>query len=242
MAQGMDTTDRMVYGHEAWILTDKSRYEAGDTVHAVLRWGHNMRPDGFCRADEFDIFYAGPDGKKVILTPTKGEGDYYDIEFPAPAAGAYTLMAIYENTYGHDGDDNWYEGVRRNLPLSRTVTNYLQMYAVGFSVGQDGGELPFLPEARVAFSFLAWRGAADILTARLHRDGRPEGLVSVTLVFYDGESYQEKMLLTDKNGELFFSAKEKGTYLLIYGTGLDEAVEGEYEERAVTSTFTYISR
>ena len=27
MAQGMDTTDRMVYGHEAWILTDKSRYE-----------------------------------------------------------------------------------------------------------------------------------------------------------------------------------------------------------------------
>lgn len=242
MANGMDTTDLMVYGHEAWIVTDKSRYEAGELIRAVLRWGHNMRPDGFCRADEFTVFYADSHGEKVMLTPTKGEGDFYNICFPAPAEGVYTLMAIYDNTYGHDDDDNWYEGIRKNLPLSKTVTNYLQMYAACFSVGVPGGAVPFLPESCIGFSFDRWDGDAEILLSHLWRGGVPEGLVSVTLVFFDGESYQEKMLLTDKTGELFFSVKKPGTYCLIYRTGLDEAVPDEYDERAVTSTFTYTKR
>ncbi len=242
MHTGMDTTDLMVYGHEAWIVTDKSTYLPGEEVHAVLRWGHNMRPDGFCRADEFTIFYADADGKETALTPTKGEGDFYNIRFPAPGTGVYTLMAIYDNTYGHDGNDNWYEGVRRNLPLSQTVTNYLQIYSTAFSVGTAEGGVPFLPHSRISFSVEDWRSSLSILHAALFRDGKPEGLVSSTLVFSDGTEYKEKMLLTDREGKLFFSVKEPGTYCLIYRTGLDEAAEGEYEERAVTATFTYISR
>ena len=67
MPKNVDTTDLMVYGHEAWIETEQSDYAPGETVNAVLRWGHNMRPDGFCRADEFQIFYLDHNGEKVLL-------------------------------------------------------------------------------------------------------------------------------------------------------------------------------
>ena len=242
MARGMDTTDLMVYGHEAWITTDKSCYGAGEQVHAILRWGHNMRPDGFCRADEFEIFYLDGAGEKVMLIPEKGEGDFYNITFPAPAAGVYRLIAIYDNTYGHDGNDNWYEGVRRNLPLSETVTNYFQVYATVFSVDEPCGTVSFFPETRVAFEFENWSAKAEILRLRLLRDGAAEGLVSATLIYFDGTEYNERMLLTERDGSVFFSVREKGTYCLIYRTGLDESIPGEYEERAVTSTFTYCAR
>ena len=56
MRRGIDTTDYMVYGHEAWIITDKSVYNPGEEVRGILRWGHYMRPDGFFRLDEFRAF------------------------------------------------------------------------------------------------------------------------------------------------------------------------------------------
>lgn len=242
MPHGVDTTDRVVFGHEAWITTDKSQYSPGEEVHAILRWGHNMRPDGFCRADEFQIFYLGADGEKVLLTPKKGDGDFYHLTFPAPAAGVYPLIAIYDNTYGHDGNDNWYEGVRRNLPLSETVTNYFQVYVTVFSVDVPNGAVSFFPETRIAFTLDAWESEAEILRLRLLRDGAPEGLVSATLIYFDGSDYSEKMLLTERDGSLFFSVREPGEYCLIYRTGLDESIPDVYEERAVTTTFTYISR
>ena len=242
MPKNVDTTDLMVYGHEAWIETEQSDYAPGETVNAVLRWGHNMRPDGFCRADEFQIFYLDHNGEKVLLTPEKGNGDFYHIRFRAPDAGVYQLIAIYNNTYGHDGNDNWYEGVRRNLPLSETVTNYFQVYTTVFSIGTAHGTVPFYPESRIAFFLEDWSSNSEILRFRLMRDGAAEGLVSTTLVYFDGTEYTEKMLLTDRDGSLLFSAQKPGTYCLIYRAGLDESIPGEYEERAVTSTFTYCAR
>lgn len=199
MPKNVDTTDLMVYGHEAWIETEQSDYAPGETVNAVLRWGHNMRPDGFCRADEFQIFYLDHNGEKVLLTPEKGNGDFYHIRFRAPDAGVYQLIAIYNNTYGHDGNDNWYEGVRRNLPLSETVTNYFQVYTTVFSIGTAHGTVPFYPESRIAFFLEDWSSNSEILRFRLMRDGAAEGLVSTTLVYFDGTEYTEKMLLTDRD-------------------------------------------
>ena len=37
MRREIDTTDYLVYGHEAWIVKDKSVYEPGEEVHAILR-------------------------------------------------------------------------------------------------------------------------------------------------------------------------------------------------------------
>ena len=91
MRRGIDTTDYLVYGHEAWIVTDKSVYEPGEEVHRILRSGHYMRPYGFFRLDEFQAFVCDEAGNRIALAPVKelGDdwGDYYELNFtPSPAA------------------------------------------------------------------------------------------------------------------------------------------------------------
>lgn len=240
---GIDTTDWVVYGHEAWIVTDKSRYEPGETVRAVLRWGHNMRPDGFCRTDEFRIFAADEQGNQEVLTPVKGDGDYYDFFFVPKHKGVYTIMSVYDNTYGRDENDEYFEGTRQDLPDILEVINYLQIYSVNISVGVEGGSVPFIDGSRASFVPVNWESdIKGMLKLRLVKDKIPVSMASVTVVQYDGKDYFERVLVTDRNGEVFFDVSKPGIYFPIYRTGFNEPMEGYYESKEVTVSYTYIKR
>ena len=145
MRKGIDTTDLLVYGHEAWIVTNKSVYAPGEEVCGILRWGHHMRPDGFFRLDEFRAFVTDEQGNRIALSPVKGpgdeQGDYYELRFTPTSAGIHTIMAIYDNNYVRDENDVYYEGDRRTFPDILDAKNYPQIYETCISVGEKSGTI-----------------------------------------------------------------------------------------------------
>ena len=245
MRKGIDTTDMVVYGHEAWITTDKNTYAPWETVHAVLRWGHNNRPDGFCRLDEFRAFLVDPQGNRKVLSPKQGNpdalGDYYDIDFVPHGEGVFTIMVIYDNIYGRSDSDEYFEGTRGDFPDIKEVIRYLQPYSACFTVGEPGAQPAFVEDSRISFVPAFPEGMApDKLTVRLLQDRFPIRQASVTLVYYDGITWFERMMTTDENGTLFFNTEAPGQYCLIYRTGLNEPLPGVYEKKEVTATYTFL--
>ena len=144
MRRGIDTTDYLVYGHEAWIVTDKSVYEPGEGVHRILRSGHYMRPDGFFRLDEFRAFVCDEAGNRIALAPVKelGDdwGDYYELNFTPLSRGIHTIMVIYDNNYVRNEKDGYLEGDRRIYPDILDAKNYPQIYETCIAVGDAEGK------------------------------------------------------------------------------------------------------
>ena len=246
MRKGIDTTDLLVYGHEAWIVTDKSVYEPGEEVCGILRWGHHMRPDGFFRLDEFRAFVTDEQGNRIALSPVKGpgdeQGDYYELGFTPTSAGIHTIMAIYDNNYVRDENDVYYEGDRRTFPDILDAKNYPQIYETCISVGEKSGTIDFIHESRVSFIPDPWEPDTDVLHLTLIFDKFPVKGASCIVVHYDGENYFERFLNTDQDGKIFFNVEKKGVYMAVTRKDLDEGIEGIYEGKGVASTFTYVKR
>ncbi len=246
MRKGIDTTDLLVYGHEAWIVTDKSVYEPGEEVCGILRWGHHMRPDGFFRLDEFRAFVTDEQGNRIALSPVKGpgdeQGDYYELRFTPTSAGIHTIMAIYDNNYVRDENDVYYEGDRRTFPGILDAKNYPQVYETCISVGEKKGPIEFIHESRVSFLPDPWESDADVLRLTLIHDRFPVKGASVVVVHYDGENCFERFLHTDQNGKIYFSTAKKGVYMAVTRKPLAEGIEGVYDSKEIASTFTYVKR
>ncbi len=246
MRRGVDTTDMMVYGHEAWIVTDKSVYEKGETVHSVMRWGHNMRPDGFFRIDEIRVFASDEKGNRIAIEPVKGAGDelgdYYELDFTPTSEGIWTLMCIYDNNYVRNEKDEYFEGDRRTYPDILEAKNYPQIYVTCISVGEKSDKTQFIHESRVSFIADPWVADTDVLHLQLIFDKFPLKGQSVIVVHYDGENYFERFLNTDNEGKIFFNVEKKGVYMVVTRKDLEEGIEGIYEGKGVASTFTYVKR
>lgn len=246
MRKGIDTTDMMVYGHEAWIVTDKSVYEPGEEVCGIMRWGHNMRPDGFFRLDEIRAFATDEKGNRIAITPVKGPGDelgdYYELRFTPTNAGIYTIMCIYDNNYVRDEKDVFYEGDRRTYPEILEAKNYPQIYETCITVGEKRGTIDFIHESRVSFIPDSWEADTDVLHLTLIFDKFPVKGASCIVVHFDGENYFERFLNTDQDGKIFFNVEKKGVYMAVTRKDLDEGIEGIYDSKGVASTFTYVKR
>jgi uncharacterized GH25 family protein len=228
MRRGIDTTDMMVYGHEAWITTDKSIYEKGEEVHAILRWGHNMRPDGFFRLDEIRVFVSDEKGNRIAVDPVKGPGDelgdYYELNFTPLTEGIQTIMCIYDNNYVRNEKDEYLEGDRRTYPNILEAKNYPQIYETCISVGEKSDKTKFIHESRVSFVADPWEADADVLHLQLIYDKFPLKGASVIVVHYDGENYFERFLNTDEEGKIFFNVEKKGVYMAVTRKDLDEGI------------------
>lgn len=246
MRKGIDTTDLLVYGHEAWIVTDKSVYEPGEEVYAVLRWGHNMRPDGFFRLDEFRAFVSDEEGNRIALSPVKGpgdeQGDFYELRFNPVSKGIHTIMAIYDNNYVRDENDVYYEGDRRTFPDILDAKNYPQIYETCISVGEKSGAVQFIHESRVSFVPDPWESDADVVNLTLIHDRFPVKEATVIVVHFDGETYFERTLNTDPDGKVFFSTAKPGVYMAVTRKPLQEGIEGIYDSKEIASTFTFVKR
>lgn len=246
MRKGIDTTDMMVYGHEAWIVTDKSVYEPGEEVCGIMRWGHNMRPDGFFRLEEIRAFATDEKGNRIAITPVKGPGDelgdYYELRFTPTNAGIYTIMCIYDNNYVRDEKDVFYEGDRRTYPEILEAKNYPQIYETCITVGEKRGTIDFIHESRVSFIPDSWEADTDVLHLTLIFDKFPVKGASCIVVHFDGENYFERFLNTDQDGKIFFNVEKKGVYMAVTRKDLDEGIEGIYDSKGVASTFTYVKR
>ena len=246
MRRGIDTTDYLVYGHEAWIVTDRSVYGQGEEVHAILRWGHHMHPDGFFRLDEFRAFVSDEAGNRIALTPVKGpgdeQGDYYELIFTPQSAGVHTIMAIYDNNWVRGEDDEYYEGDRRTYPDILDAKNYPQIYSACIAVGDEKGEAAFIHESRVSFVPDPWEADAKVLHLALIHDRFPVKGASVTVIHNDGDEFFERNLITDENGKIFFNVEKKGIYMAVTRTPLAEGIEGVYDSKEIASTFTYVKR
>ena len=244
--RGIDTTDMLVYGHEAWIVTDKSVYEPGEEVCGILRWGHNMRPDGFFRLDEFRAFVQDEAGNRIALSPVKGPGDewgdYYELRFTPTSKGIHTIMAIYDNNYVRDEKDVYYEGDSRTYPDILDAKNYPQIYATCISVTEKSAPVAFIHESRVAFIPTPWEADADVVNLTLIHDKFPVKGASVIVVHYDGKEYFERFLNTDDNGRVFFNTEKKGIYMAVTRKPLAEGIEGIYDSKEIASTFTFVKR
>lgn len=246
MRRGVDTTDMLVYGHEAWVVTDKSVYAPGEEVCAILRWGHHMRPDGFFRLDEIRVFVQDEAGNRIAITPVKGPGDemgdYYELRFTPTSTGIHTIMAIYDNNYVRNEKDEYFEGDRRTYPDILDAKNYPQIYETCITVGEKSGTIDFIHESRVSFIPKPWEADTDVLHLCLIHDKFPVKDASVCVVCYDGNEYFERFLNTDENGEIFFNTEKKGIYMAVTRKPLAEGIEGIYDSKEIASTFTYVKR
>ena len=246
MRTGIDTTDLLVYGHEAWIITDKSHYKLGEEVHAIMRWGHHMRPDGFFRLDEFRAFVSDESGNRIAISPVKGpgdaQGDFYELIFTPTTTGTHTIMAIYDNNYVRNEKDEYFEGDRRTYPDILDAKNYPQIYVTCISIEKESETIPYIHESRVSFVPDTWEPDTDVLHLNLIHDRFPLAGSTVVVVHYDGENYFERILNTDAEGRIFFSVDKPGVYMAVTRTPLAEGIPGIYDSKEIASTFTYVKR
>ena len=246
MRRGIDTTDYLVYGHEAWIITDRSVYEPGQEVHGILRWGHHMHPDGFFRLDEFRAFVSDEAGNRIALQPVKGpgddQGDFYELIFTPQSAGIHTITAIYDNNWIRNEKDEYFEGDRRTYPDVLDAKNYPQIYETCITVGDKKADASFIHETRVSLVPTPWEPDADLLNLTLIHDRFPIKHASVTVVFTDGSEFFERNLITNEEGRIFFSTQKKGVYMAVTRTPLAEGIEGVYDSKEIATTFTYVKR
>lgn len=222
---------------EAWITIDKNHFEPGETVDAVLHWGHNMCPDGLFIANDFRVCLTDPLGNISEIIPAKINGSFFHLSFEVYSVGVYTLTGIYEN----DEKLTCYKRTQSERP-NNGVIHYLQICSACFFVGKCEVAVPKVPNTRMVFVPEKWEvpGSYKLISIYLKKDGKPVPYVPVTMIFRNSDGYLERDLQTDEFGNVYFVPYMAGTYCLINKSILDESKPGIYDSLIISTTFSFI--
>lgn len=228
-------------GCEAWITVNKNHFEEGETVEAILQWGHYMRPDVICDDGNIRVVLTDPSGMETEIAPTKGDGDYYRLSFQVIEAGSYTLTCIYESPYMRNEKGQYYVCTHENCPEIREVFDCLQISSICFLVGSCEVAVPKAPDTKMLFKPEKWEVPANykLISLYLKCNGKPVKYSPVTLVFSNRDGFFEKALQTDGFGNVYFAPYIAGTYCLISKTVLNESIPDSYDCISITTTFSF---
>lgn len=132
-----DTTDRMVYGHEAWLEMGASHAHTGEDTAIYVKWGHHMKVDGLARREGMDAQVVLPGGEIEGITITEGSPEYHLVKFTPRIEGLYHVVTKHEGHYAVDSQGKYHRGTRQEYPDAVKATYYLQFAQIIVPAGHD---------------------------------------------------------------------------------------------------------
>lgn len=235
-----DTTDLIVYGHEAWLEMGASHAHTGEESAVYLKYGHNMKVDGLARREGIEALAVWPDGNTEAISLEEGSPEYHLLKFTPTMEGFYSVVAKHPGNYAIDKEGNYHKGTRQDCPGAVKAVYYLQFAQIIVPAGHDPEAAPpatGMPLEIRAGKWKSWR-AGDMLNLSVLFRGEPLDGINVDIVLDGPGGYRQWQKMTGGGGTLNLEAAEPGRYLLIARHKVPEGREGFYDEMSHTATLS----
>jgi ABC-type Co2+ transport system, periplasmic component len=188
-----DTTDLMVYGHEAWLEMGASHAHTGEESTIYLKYGHNMKVDGLARREGIEALVVRPDGKSQAIRLEEGSAEYHLLKFTPAMEGLYNVVAKHPGNYAIDKEGKYHKGTRQDCPDAVKAVHYLQFAQTIVPAGHDLEAAP--PAAGTPLEIKAghwksWR-AGDVLEFTVLFRGDPLDGINVDLALDGPGGYRQ---------------------------------------------------
>ena len=238
----LDTTHKLVHGHEGWMEDFISHYHSGDPIMAMLKWGHNCQLDGVVNMDQVICTVCAPDGTITEVQKELSDDECIDLTADTLEEGFYTFISEYDNCWAKYGesDDDYKLGDRKAYPDAIEVHNYRQYATMVVPVGHfHENEMYAIPSLEMSILPATGMGyqATHPIQFQVMVQGKPAAKLPVTLIHLTDDGTAETPLTTDENGIVTVTPEEAGTYCVI-ARATDETAdpEGRYEATSFTAT------
>ncbi len=233
----------VVQGHELWIEYP-GKVPSGADVESLLKYGHRLDPDGLADISRVRIKVYDPRRSVQRLTP------YVDpnrttraliASFTPEVKGPYNLLAEYEaGVWNRTKDGKHYRGPKASFEGTVYSAYYYGYSRALIPVGETPVE--FSPELLnyeleiIPTLFRRFRVGEELVLHVLY-EGKPLGGATMKVIATGMEDLFETEV--DRDGLAQVSLDRPGIWkLLVRHADKSKGVEGEYDERVVTSVFT----
>lgn len=221
-----DTTNKMVYGHEPWLEMVESHCHAGGKAELLVKWGHNMQPEGLCKKDNLTAMAITPAGEMAILAVEGGFPDHYKLHAPVPTDGYYHVVVQNTGDYVLDRDYRYYQGTRREYPEAAHATHYIQYAQYFVRAGHDLESKPRL--------------AGEELTFEILLRGNRETDAVLDEAYSDGVDYRQWKEIGGVDGRKMMRPQDPGRYLVVARREVQERQDGVYDNLSLTTTLSFL--
>jgi uncharacterized GH25 family protein len=237
-----DTTDKMVYGHEAWLEPAETHCHTGGQAEVLVKWGHNMKPEGLCRKENLKAMVLYPDGEKVTVPVSEGGQDYYTLRFAVPVEGYYHVVLENNGDYILDQDYQYHEGSRREFPQAAHAIHYLQYAQAFIRVGHDPEGTVRRAATQLELAPVAWKqwrkGEEVPLRLEFRGQALPDEVLDV--IYSLNDVYKVWKESAGEGGVLKLHADRPGYYLAVARREVQEKQEGVYDTLSLTATLSFM--
>lgn len=235
-----DTTDLMVYGHEAWLEMGASHGHAGEETMIYLKYGHNMKIDGLARREGIEAVTFHPDGHREEIIIEEGTPEYHLLKFTPPAEGLYCVVAMHPGNYVIDKEGKYHRGTRRDYPEAVKAVFYQQFAQIIVPAGHDQEKKPPVTGMPLEIRAGHWKQhrAGDVLDLTVMYRNEPLDGVVVDIASDGPGGYKQRQEMTGSDGALNIKVPEPGCYLLIARHRIPAGDEELYDEISLTATLS----
>ena len=218
----------IVRGHEIWLECDERRVRVGEKAECKLGFGHNMRSERAVSVEKVKANLFNPEGEMRGLEVDVGVGEgHLIIPFTPKHEGNYTIAAEYD-------------GGILDLPHSPSPKYYSQYAKTIVAVGggqRSGKSVITGKELEITLNFKNQYRTGDKVALQVLYDGA--ALPDETVSAICGSCEDPIEMKTDSKGEATFELNQEGNWMImVRHKDPEKGVEGLYDEKALTATFT----
>lgn len=237
-----DTTSKMVYGHEAWLEMVESHCHAGGKAELLVKWGHNMQPEGLCKKDSLTATAVTPAGEMAILAIEAGFSDHYVLHTPIPSNGYYHVVVQNTGDYVLDKEYQYYQGTRREYPEAAHATHYIQYAQYFVRVGHDLESKPRQAGLQLEIAPATWEPwrAGDELAFEILFRGNRETDAVLDVAYSNSVEYRQWKEIGGVDGRIILQPKDPGRYLVVARREAQERQDGVYDSLSLTTTLSFL--
>lgn len=235
-----DTTDLMVYGHEAWLEMGASHGHTGEETMIYLKYGHNMKIDGLARREGFEAVAIHPGEFREEIDIVGGTPEYHLLKFTPTVEGFYGVVAIQLGNYAIDKAGKYHRGTREDYPEAVKAVFYQQFAQIIVPAGHDLEKEP--PATRLPLEIRAGRWkqhrAGDTLDLTVMYRNEPLDGAIVDIASDGPGGYKQRQEMTGSGGALNITVSEPGRYLLVARHRIPVGDDGLSDEMSLTATLS----
>jgi uncharacterized GH25 family protein len=238
---GRDTSHKVVYGHEPWLETAFTHCHQGHDAEVLVKWGHNMQPEGLIAKDYLQAEVIAPDGARTGAAVEDGGSEHHTVKVPVSSEGFYHLVLSNREYFVLDREYQYHEGTRKEYPEAAHAILYLQFAQVFIAAGHDLQGVPPRAETQlelVPATWQPWR-VGDTIPLQAYFRGQPLDVTILDLACQGPEGYRQWKETAD-GGILNFQPQAAGRYLAITRREVQEGLAGEYDSISLTATLSFM--
>ncbi|MDI6631381.1 MAG: DUF4198 domain-containing protein [Thermoanaerobacteraceae bacterium] len=243
----MSRVERVVKGHEIWVLPEDGLLYRGQEGRFRVFFGHAMHPDGLAQQERLTAWAVDPGGERLRLGVEAG-GDSHLVRVVPEREGLWALTV--ENDVGPyvlTRGGLYKPGTRKEYPDAREAAYYYQYAKTCFRVGHlcvacgdlfKQADVSFLGhELELVLAPGDYRAGDEVALQVRYRGGPlPRAVVAVTWSGWEKKDWANR-LVTDERGRGKAALSAPGHWLF-YVRHVDHGrgVAGEFERRVTSAT------